>query len=48
MIAEGGQAKIYQAKSKDQGKSVYWAVKQFEKQRMELNVKRFQDMIKEI
>lgn len=48
MIGEGGQAKIYIAKTKTDGKAKYWAVKEFNKLRMELNIKRFTDMKKEI
>lgn len=47
-IGDGTQGEIYMAKSKEDGVSRYWAVKKFNKELMELNVKRFQNMIKEI
>lgn len=48
LIMKGGQAEVYMAKATVDDKSVYYAVKKFNRRVMELNVKRFQDMVKEI
>lgn len=49
MLGEGGQAIVFMAKSKDdKGKHRYWAIKVFNKQSMDFNIKKFQNMIKEI
>jgi hypothetical protein len=40
VLGEGGQAKVYLGKSKENGKSKYWAIKVFDKKRMQQNIKR--------
>ena len=47
-IGDGAQGEIYKAKSKENEVSSYWAIKQFDKKVMQLNLKRLQNMMKEI
>lgn len=47
-IGDGTQGEIFKAKSKEDKVSRYWAIKKFDKNLMNLSIKRYQNMIKEI